>query len=64
MFERRYDDERIFVAVNIGSQQEHIDLAREHHGSFWNLLSDERIEQHSTNSIHIPSYSALIVKAE
>jgi len=64
VFERRYDDERIFVAVNIGSQHEHINLAREHHNSFWDLLSDRCIEQHSTNSIHIPPHSSLIIKAE
>jgi len=64
VFERSYGNERIFIAVNIGGQQEYINLTGEHHGNFLDLLSGERIEQHSAYSIPITAYSSRIIKAE
>jgi len=64
VFERRYDDERIYVVVNIGSQQEHISLAGEHHGSLVDLLSGELIQQHMAHAIPVAPHSSRIIKAE
>jgi glycosidase len=64
VFERRYDDERIFVAVNIGNRHEHINLAEEHHGNLLDLLSGVWIQQFETHYIPIEPYSARIIKAE
>jgi len=58
VFERRYNDERIFVAINIGGEHEHINLSHESGGSFIDLLSGETT-QHPT----VPPYSSLILLA-
>jgi glycosidase len=64
VFERRYDNERIYVAVNIGTYQEHINLTEQHHGNFFDLLSGEHIHHHATHSIPIAPYSSRILKVE
>jgi glycosidase len=48
VFERFLDGNRIFVAINIGSTEEKINLQEHHHGDFSDLLSGEKI-----NSKHV-----------
>jgi len=64
VFERMFDGDRIFVAVNIGDQQEHLDLTGECSSDFFDLLLDERIGQQAASSIPIGPNSARIIKAE
>ena len=62
VFERRYNDERVFVAINIGSEHEHINLAGEHQGHFVDLFSGEHINHHSAHTISIAPFSSRIIK--
>jgi len=64
VFERKYENERIFVVVNIGDAQEYVNLVEEHHGSVFDLLSNEHFHQHSTYAIPVVPYSSRILKAE
>ena len=61
VFARQYEDECVYVAVNIGGGQECVDLAREHRGSFLDLLSDELIQEGSAHAIPVAPYSTRIV---
>ena len=63
VFARQYENECVYVAVNIGGARERIDLAREHCGSFYDLLSDEWIPQGSAHEIAIEPYSSRIILA-
>ena len=63
VIERRHGTERVYVAVNIGGEQECVDLSREHRGSFIDLLSGESIHKHPVNAIPLAPYSARIIKA-
>jgi len=63
VFERFYNDERIFVAVNVEDRWETVNLSGHHGGVFTDLLSGEQIHPPAAQSIHIAPYSARILGA-
>jgi glycosidase len=64
VFERFCDNERVFVAVNVGDAADTLNLSKNHGGGFVDLLSDERVGQSAANNIPINQHSVRILKAE
>ena len=60
IFERSFENERIFVAVNISDNDDSIDLSAYCNGEFLDLLLQEHID--NARHIQINSHSALILK--
>jgi glycosidase len=58
VFERFYENERIYVAVNIADYGETINLSNCDSNGFWDLLAEESI----TKNIHMKPHSARILK--
>jgi glycosidase len=61
VFERFFDNDHIFVAINIGDKEEQISLQEYHHGDFIDLLSGEKI---NVKHITIHPHWARILKVE
>ena len=61
VFERFYNEQHIFTAVNIGSRQEYLDLAGHNNGNFADMLSGELIYRNNSHAIPIAPYSSRIL---
>jgi glycosidase len=62
VFERFTDNERIFVAVNVGDNDDIVNIGKHHSGGLADLLSDEQISPAGTNAIPVASHGARILK--
>jgi glycosidase len=60
VFQRSFENENIYIAVNISEHDETIDLSRHGGGGFYDLLSEERIS--NINQIQLKPHSARILK--
>jgi len=63
VFERFYDNERIFTAVNVGDAADTLNMSKHHGGGLADLLSGERFDPPVTGSIPINPHSVRILKA-
>jgi len=63
VFERFIDNERIFVAVNVGDNDDTVNLNKYHGGDFADLLSDEKIPSSNANAVPIAPHGVRIMKA-
>jgi glycosidase len=61
VFERSYENERIYIAVNIADHHETVNLNAYNSAGFWDLLQEEQIS--SPGYIHLTPHSARILKA-
>ena len=62
VFERSFEDERIYIAVNIADHNEEINLGGVCGSRFRDLLSEERVS--APGHIQMKSHSARVLKAE
>ena len=60
IFERSYENERIYIAVNISDCSTEIKMSDYCKNVFWDLLSGEQVT--SANSIRLKPHSAMILK--
>jgi len=63
VFERFIDNERIFVAVNVGDGNDTVNLNKHHGGGFADLLSGEKIQSSGANAVQIAPHGVRIMKA-
>jgi glycosidase len=63
VFERFFEDKRIFIAINITANIETINLDTYHDGALFDLVSLERIRANTLDDIAIEPYSAKVLLA-
>jgi glycosidase len=63
VFERSHNNERIFVAVNVGENPDRVNLGNHHNGGFTDLLSGEKIDSSAATDMAIGAYSVRILLA-
>jgi glycosidase len=60
IFERSYENERIYIVVNISDHDETVNLSSRCNGSFWDLLHGEQIT--TPHHIYLKPHSVRILK--
>lgn len=63
VFERSFDDECVYIAVNIGGQSESVDLSRFQLRGMTDLLSGEVIDSSETGAVTVDAVSARLLQA-